>query len=83
VTHKLKTWDSVYHDVVYGKKTFEFRKNDRDFKLGDELLLMEVVPFIGGCSPTGRFCLFTVSYILHGGVFGVPEGYCIMSIERK
>ena len=42
--HELKIWPEFYMPVVEGKKTFEIRKNDRDFKVGDELYLREWIP---------------------------------------
>lgn len=39
--HKLKTDAGPFAQVWAGLKTFEVRKFDRDFRLGDELLLME------------------------------------------
>lgn len=39
--HKLKI-DSKYFDAVRkGFKTFEIRKNDRNFEVGDKLILQE------------------------------------------
>ena len=37
--HKLKTWPTYFYAVAAGTKTFEIRKNDRDFKEGDVLIL--------------------------------------------
>lgn len=39
--HILKCIDPYYSDVVSGKKTFEIRKNDRDYKVGDILILKQ------------------------------------------
>lgn len=39
--HKLKTLNPYFHDVKSKIKTFELRKNDRDFQVGHILLLME------------------------------------------
>ena len=38
-THSLKTWPSYWLAVKRGDKTFEVRRNDRDFAVGDLLLL--------------------------------------------
>ena len=38
-THNLKITLRYYYDIDFGKKTFEIRKNDRDYKVGDELVL--------------------------------------------
>ena len=37
--HALKILPEYFEDVVIGKKTFELRKNDRGFALGDILTL--------------------------------------------
>ena len=73
--HKLKTHAEPFKAVINGEKTFEIRKNDRDFQRGDILKLME---YKGDY--TGKSWSVWVSYILHGPNYGVPEGYCIMSI---
>jgi|TARA_Y100000310_G_scaffold298310_1_gene332146 hypothetical protein len=40
-THELKTEPKYFGRLVSGDKTFEIRKNDRDFQVGDELILKE------------------------------------------
>ncbi|WP_331384989.1 DUF3850 domain-containing protein [Bacillus badius] len=42
--HELKIYPQYFKAVVSGKKSFEIRKNDRDFKVGDTLLLHEFDP---------------------------------------
>lgn len=43
-THELKIWPKYFRHVVTGKKTFEYRKNDRDFCFGDTVILREYDP---------------------------------------
>ena len=33
-THDLKTWPEYFAEIANGNKTFELRKNDRDFESG-------------------------------------------------
>lgn len=74
--HELKIWPEYFEEILAGTKTFEVRKNDRDFKTGDILLLMETIDDMH----TGRGVSKTISYILQGGQFGIAEGYVIMSL---
>lgn len=39
--HILKTWPRYWHAIENGSKTFELRVNDRDFNVGDELILRQ------------------------------------------
>lgn len=42
--HKLKLFPEYFDAVANGIKTFEIRKNDRDYKVGDTLHLYEFDP---------------------------------------
>ena len=81
--HDLKTWPDAFAAILDGRKPFEWRKNDRDFRVGDVLRLREWAPDADGAAPvsgyTGRVVERRVSYVL-ADRFGVPDGYCVMSI---
>jgi hypothetical protein len=63
MTHELKTWPDYYAHLVDGSKTFEYRRDDRGFKVGDVLHLREWEPT---CERyTGRQMWCAVSYILN------------------
>ena len=59
--HQLKIIPDHFHDVISGRKTFEVRRNDRDFHAGDLLALNEYDAVFGY---TGRSCLVRTDYIL-------------------
>ncbi|MGC4668415.1 DUF3850 domain-containing protein, partial [Enterococcus hirae] len=40
-THELKILPEYFEAVTSGRKKFEIRKNDRDYKVGDRLYLRE------------------------------------------
>ena len=42
--HDLKTWPRQFRHVRDGLKTFEVRRNDRDYREGDLVILREYVP---------------------------------------
>jgi hypothetical protein len=77
--HVLKCWSSPFEAMRAGRKTFEYRLNDRDFQVGDRLLLQEYEPEARVL--TGESLAMRVVYLLAGGAFGVPEGYCVMGVE--
>lgn len=77
VVHELKTWPEPFAAIVDGRKTFEYRKSDRAFEVGDLLELREYDPETEDY--TGAWVLARITYIMPGGQFGIPEGYCVMS----
>ena len=79
IKHDLKIWPDFFDDVALGNKRFEIRKNDRDFKKGDVLNLREFNPDTR--KYTGSNCHKYVRYVMHGGKFGIEDGYCVMGIE--
>lgn len=79
--HKLKTWPEYFEKVLSGEKTFEFRKNDRGFQVGDILILEEYSPTLQ--EYTGRKLKVLVTYIFQPiTTLVLPDGYCIMSIKK-
>ena len=80
--HKLKTWPTFFYDVVMGSKTFEIRKNDRGFNVGDELILQEYEPDTK--TYTGEEFSVMVDYTIHlTGIPDIPNGFIGMSISPK
>ncbi len=74
--HRLKTSPIYFQQIKAGSKTFECRKNDRDFKEGDFLLLKEWDE-----GTTGQEIVCKVTSILYDYQFkGVANNHCIMSI---
>lgn len=85
--HELKTDPDVYDAVASGLKTFEIRKDDRGFQVGDALLLRKTLhsgermkqgmPLVY----TGHSIQVNVSHILRGPVYGLVDGWVIMSVQ--
>ncbi|EOL9688637.1 ASCH/PUA domain-containing protein [Listeria monocytogenes] len=72
-THKLKILPEYFRDIAKGRKTFEIRKNDRDFQVGDTLILQE---WEG--EYTGYEVPVEVTYITD---YEQKEGYVVMGIK--
>lgn len=81
MVHTLKTEMKAFRAVWDGVKRFEYRKADRPFKVADGLLLFEISHVTESSrEPGGRSVHARVDYIIQAPSFGIPEGYCIMSI---
>ena len=80
--HELKTWPEYFRRVIANQKTFELRRNDRDFRVGDTLYLREWNPCDAGYY-TGHWCRAKVFYVLYGTEVreGLDPEFCIMTIR--
>lgn len=78
-THELKTWTEYFDKVVDGTKTFELRKDDRNFEVGDKLILKDYDRFRE--SFTGRKEFREITYKLDGGNFGLEKGFCVLGLK--
>ncbi len=77
--HKLKTWPEYFDQVQKGIKTFEIRRDDRGFEIGDQLELMEYDQELN--TFTGAVCKRRITCIIQGGQFGLNKGFVAMGIE--
>ena len=75
IVHELKVLPQYYDAVISNVKNFELIKDDRDFQIGDFVILKE---YIDG-KYTGRETGFKISYILRNcPEYGLMDGYCIL-----
>jgi hypothetical protein len=87
MNHALKADPKPFNEVIAGTKTFEIRLNDRDYKVGDIITGTETKYSAEDMKQgmpleyTGHFYVADVLGILHGPVYGLAEGWCIMSIH--
>lgn len=75
--HRLKTEISLFKEMKIGIKQFDVRKNDRDFEVGDTLILEEFDPNIGEYKP--GWIPKLVTYKLDDPRF-VKEGFVILGL---
>lgn len=76
--HELKLSTEFFGRVQSGQKTFEIRKNDRDFQVGDVLILREWDPserlYIDYSAPIRANVVYMTS-------FEQKDGYVVLGIE--
>lgn len=85
--HTLKTLAPFFDAVEDGSKTFEVRKNDRGFAVGDILVLTRflhsdvshgIVP-----SHSPQHIRKRVTYVLPGGQYGIDSDYCVLGMRDE
>lgn len=74
--HELKIEPVYLNQIIEGIKTFEIRKNDRDFQIEDTLILHEYFRSTKECS--GRHAFVKVVYI---SCFMQQKGNVVLGIK--
>ena len=75
-THELKILPQYYAAVADGTKTFEIRKNDRDYQAGDIVTLKEYNE--GTKEYTGNELSFKIGFVTD---YGQVNDYVVFSIQ--
>lgn len=88
--HELKCWPEPFLAVRQGRKKFEIRRNDRDFKRGDVVVLREFQPNGRTDEETGAEIFqgltgqvegpFIIGYVEQSAA--LPEGWCGFGLRR-
>ena len=76
LTHVMKCDCKHFPAVMSGAKPFEIRKDDRDYTVGDMLVICEW----DGEKFTGRQTVKRITHITRG-FEGLAFGYCVLGIE--
>lgn len=84
-THYLKILSNHFRDIVDGLKTYEIRKDDRNFQPGDYLILHSHTRMSYPdddeifLAPTDQAIRVLVT---HKSTFEQKEGYCVLAIQE-
>lgn len=76
--HDIKIGKEFFEDVKNNVKTFELRKNDRDYKVGE---ILELHEYEAG-EETGKTCRKLIAYMLKEFT-GLQDGYCILGLKDE
>lgn len=75
ITHKLRVRPKDFEACAKGRKNFLIQKNKRDFKTGDNIVLMEFT----GSTYTGREITGEITYITD---HEQKEGHVVFSFRK-
>lgn len=78
--HKIKLDKRYCDDVLLENKSFEIRKNDRNYEVGDKIAF---IPVENGAETEHKIqnALFIITYILPYAN-GLKEGYVAFTVRR-
>lgn len=74
MNYTFKVNQNVYDYIVSGKKTFDIRKNDRDYKVGD---LIKFVDLNGKDFENYAYRIYEITYI------SKSKDYVVFSIKEN
>ncbi len=74
--HELKILPEYFEAVTSGRKQFEIRENDRNFKIGDQLILREW----SKNEYTGDSYKAEITYITN---YAQRDGYVVLGIKMR
>ena len=87
--HELKILHEYLVDITIGTKTFELRKNDRDYQVGDLIRFIDItVGYTNNdkcvCEPNiDENTLYRITYVLKDvEKYGLDKDYCILAIKK-
>lgn len=91
--HELKIKHEYLLAITTGFKTFELRKNDRDYRVGDLIHFIEIKNRIIAVNEIGKTkeietyidtnILYEITYILKDvPQYGLDKDYCILGIKK-
>lgn len=79
--HELKVQPRFFVPMQNGKKNFEIRKKDREYKVGDILILREWNDIMQNYS--GQTIKRRITYIYNGcGQFGLAPNYVVLGLKE-
>jgi len=80
MTHRLKVAPEFWGDLYSGAKTFEIRKNDRDYQVGDFLELNAYDKSQDKFINTYKTLFFKVSCVFNA--FGLQDGFVCLGLKQ-
>ena len=85
--HELKIKHEYLVEIALGNKTFELRKNDRDYRVGDLIRFIDIKQSNSDKHDCDIYIdedtLYKITYILKDvPEYGLDKDYCILGIKK-
>ena len=75
--HILKIKDKDFQYLMRGRKPFDIRKNDKDYKTGD------LIHFVGINGEEYNYNVYIIVYVLKDAPeYGLDKDFCILGIRN-
>jgi hypothetical protein len=81
--HQLKCWPPEFAELSHRYQQSQVRPADRDFQVGDTLVLREFDPHVIGDGYTGSACRAEIVGITPPGAWCLPTNLCVLDIRVK
>lgn len=79
--HELKIKEEYWNEILRGDKTFELRKDDRDYQVGDLIHFVKTDGYEFFCHSKD---VYRIVYILKNvEQYGLDKDYCILGIKKS
>lgn len=86
MVHELKIKECYWKDVWNGRKTFEIRKNDRGYKIGDVIHFHPIDDNGNEISIekefNDKYNNYLITYVFEGGEYGLDKDFCVFGIRQ-
>lgn len=84
--HHVKSWPQYFVPIKEGRRTHDLRRNDRDFQMGDRMLLAEFDPqaqkYTGDTCEVEITSMTSMSQPCAVSSEALDPAFCILSIKR-
>lgn len=80
--HELKCWPEYFGRIHCQKKTAEIRRADRDYRVGDILVLREWCPRLKRYTGAGQIVRQISDIVGHSDAPAIAKGYVLLSLIR-
>ena len=78
--HEIKLDTQFCDAVLCGEKTFEVRRNDRDYQKGDWIRFIPIGLLHAPTNHPLANKMYEITYVLSG--WGIQEGFCVFAIKE-